>query len=106
MKKSREIREITPEKFAKLKHAIQRKVGLLWGYRECVNGKMVYYMFPEHFEAFFAKDFELPRVLKVLLKQGILLPNENNNHLHTKVIDGREQSFYVLKQDQSGTARK
>jgi hypothetical protein len=59
MKKSQKITEITPEEFAKLKRALQRKTGQLWGYSECVNGKTLYYMFPEYFEAFFVKDFGL-----------------------------------------------
>jgi hypothetical protein len=63
-------------------------------------------MFPEHFEAFFVKDLGLLKVLNILVKHGVLEPNEDNNHLHTKVIDGKEQSFYVLKQNFSATMRK
>ena len=55
MKKSQKITEIMPEEFAKLKRALQRKTGQLWGYSECVNSKTLYYMFPEHFEAFLLK---------------------------------------------------
>jgi hypothetical protein len=92
------MKEITSDEVGKLTHAVQRKAGLLWGYQERVNGKELYYMFPEHFKAVFAKDLELPRALKLLIERGWLEPNEDNGHLHTKTINGMRLSFYVINQ--------
>lgn len=106
MQNSKKITAITNKELVELKLAVQRKIGLLLGYRENLNGKTFYYVFPEHFKAFLAKNFELSKVLKILLEQGILEPNEKTGHLHTKIINGKEQSFYVLKQWPSGVVRK